>query len=388
MNCNEVQELLSPYIDNMLKTEEMNLVSQHLATCRDCSEEHERLQALVHAFKYLEDEELPEGFNQRVMNRLKMSIRKKRLFPSSWLSVGAAAAVLLALFIGLTPGHLDEALMESRHPAGQTGLKAGGESETCKILDKVRENETVKAPMEAAGRVDTGKTLASADNKMKNTRVNSFETFTEEVDTSMESVSIPGKRIQETSSRGGLGKKQDDITLLRDTSLMSESATQTKAAVPAPGTSNDAADTLPAFIHINAYSLYPITEKLSDTAKSLGGDIVGNTVISTVEKDVVAKTHIYIAAIPYKKLPDFKERVSALGIVIDENLKVNASAIGSAKNIGFVLDIQRKKEYIAKILRNTSYAEEFSRTEGKVASTSQSKPETMKVIIIVEKKGN
>ena len=70
MNCEQVQELLSPYIDDMLEKDEMNKVSKHLETCSCCADEYRRLLNLVCALRALGEEDLPEGFNERLINRL------------------------------------------------------------------------------------------------------------------------------------------------------------------------------------------------------------------------------------------------------------------------------------------------------------------------------
>jgi len=38
MNCEQVEELLSAYLDNMLAPEERRQVSAHLQTCRSCTQ--------------------------------------------------------------------------------------------------------------------------------------------------------------------------------------------------------------------------------------------------------------------------------------------------------------------------------------------------------------
>ena len=65
MECNNVRELLSLYIDNMLDDEQMREVEKHLATCDACKKEMEELSDMVAMLSELEEYEVPEEFNAR-----------------------------------------------------------------------------------------------------------------------------------------------------------------------------------------------------------------------------------------------------------------------------------------------------------------------------------
>ncbi|MFW5988586.1 MAG: DUF4349 domain-containing protein [bacterium] len=109
MNCRQVNELLSSYIDGELRPEEMEGISEHLEKCSDCQKEYEALYQTVNQLRNMNDLEPPADFHDRFVNRLSKE-KKKPLF-TYWKSIGAAAAVLLILFVGFGLSQLPEIQM-------------------------------------------------------------------------------------------------------------------------------------------------------------------------------------------------------------------------------------------------------------------------------------
>lgn len=106
--CHEIHELISGYMDDMLEEAESERVSAHLESCSECRGLHQDLLAMTAQLTELEALELPQGFHDRLMGRLraetpspKQQILWKRL---AWGA--AAAAVLLFSFRFLGEGDL------------------------------------------------------------------------------------------------------------------------------------------------------------------------------------------------------------------------------------------------------------------------------------------
>ncbi|MDD4048947.1 MAG: zf-HC2 domain-containing protein, partial [Clostridia bacterium] len=76
MNCKEVQENLSAYLDNILSAEEMILVQRHLDECNDCREELKILQETVEKLSSLEEKIPPISFRQELFKKLEQSTSK------------------------------------------------------------------------------------------------------------------------------------------------------------------------------------------------------------------------------------------------------------------------------------------------------------------------
>jgi hypothetical protein len=104
MNCEEVRELLSEYVDGVLDTKTKALVDEHLSTCKDCQGELASLKALVDEVGSLESVEPPRDFldqlHERMEQRSPLSKILRTLFVPIRLKIplefaGAAAMAIL-----------------------------------------------------------------------------------------------------------------------------------------------------------------------------------------------------------------------------------------------------------------------------------------------------
>ncbi|KAB2953784.1 hypothetical protein F9B85_03975 [Heliorestis acidaminivorans] len=116
MNCQEVKELLSLYIDEYVSENEAMAIEQHLADCSYCREELDLLRMVMESLRDVGDSyptKAPEGFVQSVMERLPLSepttSTSKRSLWSTWsyssrryVAAAAALFVVAAGAMGLT----------------------------------------------------------------------------------------------------------------------------------------------------------------------------------------------------------------------------------------------------------------------------------------------
>ncbi len=70
MNCGEVKELLSEYVDDVLDPKTKAIVDEHLSACEDCQQELVSLKALVSDLGSLESVEPPKDFLDRLHERI------------------------------------------------------------------------------------------------------------------------------------------------------------------------------------------------------------------------------------------------------------------------------------------------------------------------------
>ncbi len=94
MNCAEVRESLSPWLDGELSPEVRTLVDRHLASCDACLRELAQLEALERALAALPVPPLPEGLPERVAARLPRPSRHW------WQSMALAASLILGIVLG------------------------------------------------------------------------------------------------------------------------------------------------------------------------------------------------------------------------------------------------------------------------------------------------
>ncbi len=70
MECRQVRELLSDYIDNLTSNEDSAAIKAHLAQCAGCNAEYEELLNIVTLLSELPEKELPHSFDIRLHEAL------------------------------------------------------------------------------------------------------------------------------------------------------------------------------------------------------------------------------------------------------------------------------------------------------------------------------
>ena len=70
MNCIDVRDNISLYIDDELNEEEKKLMEEHLKKCAECSKELEEYKKIIQMLNELPDEEPPVGYCKRLHEKL------------------------------------------------------------------------------------------------------------------------------------------------------------------------------------------------------------------------------------------------------------------------------------------------------------------------------
>lgn len=108
MECANIKELLSEYIDGVLDVQTEALVEEHLSICRGCREELASLKVVVEELGSLESVEAPKDFLEKLHERMerKFTFRKliRVLFVPVRLKVPLEAATVLAIVILILGG--------------------------------------------------------------------------------------------------------------------------------------------------------------------------------------------------------------------------------------------------------------------------------------------
>lgn len=105
MRCEQIRDLLSPYMDNMTNERETRLVEVHLAGCSACQNELEQMKLISGFLKGIEAPSCPESFSADLHKRileekskvfsLREAAKPKR---QGWIAAGIAG---IALLIGI-----------------------------------------------------------------------------------------------------------------------------------------------------------------------------------------------------------------------------------------------------------------------------------------------
>lgn len=114
MTCNEIRELISSMLDHELSPEDSAVVTEHLAECPECMRVFEAFHAISLSLEELED--VPEGFTEAVMHRIKSPAPIKKRRPVYLRIASLAACVAIILFTSsqfvTTHLHSDDRLIQ------------------------------------------------------------------------------------------------------------------------------------------------------------------------------------------------------------------------------------------------------------------------------------
>jgi hypothetical protein len=104
MECNEIKEKLSDYMDDLLSPEEKALVEQHLNVCSGCKTALEELEQTVMSMKGIEDLDPPPWLEQKIMAEVREEAEKKKgmvhkLFPGINFTIPVRAAAAVAVCV-------------------------------------------------------------------------------------------------------------------------------------------------------------------------------------------------------------------------------------------------------------------------------------------------
>lgn len=162
MQCRDICEMLSPYIDGMLESSQAVQVEEHLAACAACRLEYDDLRAAVEFVRELPEVELPREFHDELRQKLQalpgpavtagQSTRINRAFWAKWTKALAAAA-LIFLAVGVSTlwydknegGVFDIATQSSTgQNTAYRGELPGGDKESDGVTPKAREQAVEK----------------------------------------------------------------------------------------------------------------------------------------------------------------------------------------------------------------------------------------------------
>jgi hypothetical protein len=104
MDCNNIQEKFSAYLEGIASSEEKAVIDEHLRSCQKCGETLADLKKTLEYIQSLEDVEAPQWLTQKVMAKVKAEAEpKKGIFQKLFyplhikLSIEAVATVLIAI---------------------------------------------------------------------------------------------------------------------------------------------------------------------------------------------------------------------------------------------------------------------------------------------------
>jgi len=104
MECYDIQEKLSAYVEGTISLEEKILIEEHLTICQKCNESLSDLRKTIEYIHNLEEIEPPSWLTQKIMTRVKAEVQPKKSFIQKLfyplhikLPIEAVAVILIAV---------------------------------------------------------------------------------------------------------------------------------------------------------------------------------------------------------------------------------------------------------------------------------------------------
>jgi hypothetical protein len=154
MDCHNVQEMLSPYIEGIISPEEGKLIDEHLSACSKCKEALYDLKKTLEYVQNLEDVEPPEWLTQTVMTRIRSEteprkgILQKLFYPLYIkLPIEAVAVVLIAVTALYIFKTIQPEIKPAKSPPEETTARIPSqEKEEIPSISKSKENVIPPSP--------------------------------------------------------------------------------------------------------------------------------------------------------------------------------------------------------------------------------------------------
>ncbi len=117
MNCNEIKDMISLYIDDELEDEEKLLFDRHIENCEHCRKELDEYRKMVNMLQNLPEEEPPKGYCKRLHEKLlNVKLNNKTSMRSRWIKYSSIAAtfvlIISAIYIANMSGSFKRSMDE------------------------------------------------------------------------------------------------------------------------------------------------------------------------------------------------------------------------------------------------------------------------------------
>ena len=170
--CENYWEALNAFVDGECSPEEEAKLRAHLTECEACREALAELTALRGGFPHWEDEEVPEGFADGVLQRIAGTPRQapknaRRKHRAAWASLAACLGIMVLLGT-LFPGNRSASSANTAAPASDAAVTTGqaAEPQSGEAEDSLTGAQAAKAGGEDPSKLMTDRaklTQAGAD---------------------------------------------------------------------------------------------------------------------------------------------------------------------------------------------------------------------------------
>jgi len=145
MECKEIKERLSEYIDDALDREQQHLVEDHLTSCKACREELASLQSLINEIAASETVKAPDDFMETLHARMTPGFRFRKLLRTLFVPLRikiplelatAGALAVLVFFVVRAPVMQKEIMTVPQKSIGTAESMSASPAPAAKKLEK------------------------------------------------------------------------------------------------------------------------------------------------------------------------------------------------------------------------------------------------------------
>ncbi len=163
MNCEEVRELLSEYLDGFLSEDKKVEVGRHLQSCSLCQKELKQLENISFTIAKLPDVPLPEGFAVSLHQKLvpAKQDRTTRFYQKGWVKTVTVLAAALIIVVALSSSNAIMNLLPNTY--GQTQDSTALDYSVATEEAPANENRSFKGAMDGDMAADQAAQSPSVD---------------------------------------------------------------------------------------------------------------------------------------------------------------------------------------------------------------------------------
>jgi hypothetical protein len=286
MECNNIQERLSAYIEGVISPEEKILIDEHLKSCQRCNESLAELKRTIEYVQDLEDIEPPLWLTRNVMARItsevkpKKGILQKLFYPLHIKLPIEAAAVFL---IAVTAIYIFKTIQPEVKLA-----KIPSEEITTQIPSREKEKIPPSPPLEKGG-----KRGFKAEQTMPSKKPEIMYKFAEEP-----KASAPATKQEETGPFAGAVAKDESRTEALSRGAKAKALAERKEEIIS--------------LTINVNDIKTANKEIEKALMELKGKIIKTE--SLENKDIIT------AELNSKKIKELIEKLKPIGEIEEKNV--------------------------------------------------------------------
>lgn len=285
MECKDIQERLSAYIDGIIPAEDKAFIDKHLKSCQRCSETFSELKKTVEHLRKLEEIKPPSWLAQKIMAKIKKEaepqkgILQRLFYP---LHIKLPIEAIATIFIAVTAVYLYKAI-EPQKKLAQAPIEVIARNEGDEAISKDK----------------TAKPLAHGDKKEEKPAIKESETAP-----AKEAVDKTDRYKEAPAAPAEIAKKEKAI---KPAGASVKEEKRREAAVTEPEIKKTLADKKEDVINItiSVKNIETASKEIKKAIVQFGGKVT--------KKESFKDKNFLTAELNAKKIKELRERLKTMG---------------------------------------------------------------------------